>query len=271
MPIATLALRFHPDRAGEQSTELFREIVEAYQTLSNPQARRSYDLGLEHAERGESPRPPIITPTDPVRPTVLDPLSELRDFHRAASPSLEEILERIERNFSGLGVPKSERTVPLDLTLVLSPDEAALGGLLRFNVPVYYPCPGCHGSGEVWPFVCQCCSGHGMVTEREQIAIRVAPFVEDGALRSTTPRPRHPQSLSPCLDARCSLERSRGRAHKAPACRDPGARDRTPLRSQNSGDSAPSLHGSRPDATGHAAHPEGGTAFNGRQTLGRHS
>ncbi|HWC75021.1 MAG TPA: DnaJ domain-containing protein [Gemmatimonadales bacterium] len=178
-----LALRFHPDRAGEQSTELFREIVEAYQTLSDPQARRSYDRGLEHAARKEGTRPPIITPPDPVTPTVLGPLSELRDFQVVqASPSLEQILERIERNFSGLGVPKSERTAPLDLTLVLSPEEAARGGLLRFGVPVYYPCPACHGTGDAWPWVCQICSGHGMVIEREQIAIHVPALVEDGTI-----------------------------------------------------------------------------------------
>ena len=112
---------------------------------------------------------------------MLGPLSELRDFQVVqASPSLEEILERIERNFSGLGVPKSERTAPLDLTLVLSPEEAARGGLLRFTVPVYYPCPAWHGSGDAWPLVC--CSGHGMVIEREQIAIHVPTLVEDGTI-----------------------------------------------------------------------------------------
>jgi len=114
---------------------------------------------------------------------VLGPLSELCDFQVVqASPSLEEILGRIERNFSGLGVPKSERTAPLDLTLVLSPEEAARGGLLRFTVPVYYPCPACHGSGDAWPLVCQSCSGHGMVIEREQVAVHVPTLVEDGTI-----------------------------------------------------------------------------------------
>jgi molecular chaperone DnaJ len=178
-----LALRFHPDRAGEQSTALFREIIEAYQTLSDPEARRSYDRGLEHAEHRASGRRPIITSTGPSPSGIPGPISALHDFQvLQPSPSLEETLERIERNFSGLGVPKSERTTPLDLTLVLSTDEAARGGLLRFSVPVYYPCPACRGSGEAWPLVCQNCSGHGAVIEQEQVAIRVPALVEDGSI-----------------------------------------------------------------------------------------
>lgn len=38
-----LAKRHHPDRAGGHDTGRFREISEAYRTLSDPEARRAYD------------------------------------------------------------------------------------------------------------------------------------------------------------------------------------------------------------------------------------
>ena len=39
-----LAKKFHPDRIGEHSTEAFQAISEAYQTLSDPEKRRSSPL-----------------------------------------------------------------------------------------------------------------------------------------------------------------------------------------------------------------------------------
>ncbi|KAF5225194.1 hypothetical protein ECC02_001739 [Trypanosoma cruzi] len=38
-----LALRFHPDRAGPEGAERFKEIQSAYEVLSNPQKRKIYD------------------------------------------------------------------------------------------------------------------------------------------------------------------------------------------------------------------------------------
>jgi len=38
-----LALKYHPDRAGKDSSEKFKEINEAYQVLSDPRKRAQYD------------------------------------------------------------------------------------------------------------------------------------------------------------------------------------------------------------------------------------
>ena len=49
-----LVRRYHPDRGAGSSTEKFRQINEAYETLINPVSRRSYDLSLRRAE-GHAP------------------------------------------------------------------------------------------------------------------------------------------------------------------------------------------------------------------------
>lgn len=45
-----LARRYHPDRGAGSSAEKFREVHEAYETLIDPESRRSYDLSLQWAQ-----------------------------------------------------------------------------------------------------------------------------------------------------------------------------------------------------------------------------
>ncbi len=60
-----LVRRYHPDAGSGSSPQRFREIVEAYETLSDPERRRTYDAGL----RTVSPR--IVEPLTPDRPEPL--------------------------------------------------------------------------------------------------------------------------------------------------------------------------------------------------------
>lgn len=47
-----LARKYHPDTAGSDASELlFREITNAYDTLSDPDKRRTYDLKTEFSEK----------------------------------------------------------------------------------------------------------------------------------------------------------------------------------------------------------------------------
>lgn len=47
-----LALLYHPDRNPDPSAELYiKEVNEAYDVLSNPETRRSYDLSREHPQQ----------------------------------------------------------------------------------------------------------------------------------------------------------------------------------------------------------------------------
>src|SRR3954463_13035702 len=43
----TLARRYHPDAGAGSSAQRFREVVEAYETLSDPIRRRRYDERLQ--------------------------------------------------------------------------------------------------------------------------------------------------------------------------------------------------------------------------------
>jgi molecular chaperone DnaJ len=178
-----LAKHYHPDHMGPHGTSFFQDIVEAYQVLSDPERRRVYNQGLQHAEGvGEPPPAPIVTPqelaTEPLAP---EPLSLLHGF-QTVYPSFEPLFHRFRRNFTGLRVPKAERVESLTLEVLLSPEEALRGGTLPIRVPVFYPCPSCHGSGRHWSFPCTTCDGNGVTEEEETVRIRIPSLVQDGTV-----------------------------------------------------------------------------------------
>lgn len=41
-----LAIQYHPDRAGQESTAKMQEIIDAYKTLSDPRLRADYDMKI---------------------------------------------------------------------------------------------------------------------------------------------------------------------------------------------------------------------------------
>lgn len=47
----TLARRYHPDAGEGSSPRRFRELVEAYETLMDPERRRAYDRSLRPRTR----------------------------------------------------------------------------------------------------------------------------------------------------------------------------------------------------------------------------
>jgi DnaJ-class molecular chaperone len=178
-----LAKRYHPDRIGPQGTSLFQDIVEAYQVLSDPERRKVYNQGLRHAEGYAAPPPaPIITRYEPEpEPLMPEPMSILRGF-RTIRPSFEPLLYRFRRNFTGFGAPKAERLESLTVELLLSPDEALRGGTIPLSVPVFYPCPVCHGSGRDWLFPCTYCGEHGMIEDEGTVRVHIPPMVRDGTV-----------------------------------------------------------------------------------------
>jgi len=178
-----LALRYHPDRAGAQGTRHFQELTEAYEVLSDPDRRASYDEGLRHGGEADLPARPPVWPASASEPEPLVPdrLSLLRDFW-VTQPSADEVLDRILQSFADPERPKSRRLDALNLELLLSPEEAARGGVVALGVPVFYPCRACHGAGVLAAYACQACDGRGVVEEEEAVHLAIPAFVRDGTI-----------------------------------------------------------------------------------------
>jgi DnaJ-class molecular chaperone len=177
-----LSKRFHPDRVGTAGTPRFQQIAEAYGVLSDPEKRRQYNEALRRGARvAVPPEPePLVDlrshAPEPLRP---EPISILRDFRRHG-PSVAALHERFRRAFTGRRVPKSEHLEGLNVEIVLSPNEAATGGILAIEIPSFNPCSACGGSGSDWGFVCLDCNGEGIVERGHAVRVRLPASIRHG-------------------------------------------------------------------------------------------
>lgn len=155
-----LAKRHHPDVSGESCGDHFREIRQAYETLSDDERRRAYDAG-----RIPWRPAPVSVPRDWFADEVAI------DF-----PSLHGLVDRIREGFFG-----ANRRAPLSAEIIVSRFEAARGVLVPLDVPVRTACPACGGRGEIWMERCPTCLGTGESRLFHHVRLTVPPGVRDGA------------------------------------------------------------------------------------------
>lgn len=172
-----LAKRLHPDVAGEQATRAFQDVTEAYSVLSDPQLRRDYNDKLRRAADGE------VVPIHrrPPEPPIREPAAIL-GHPESIRPSFEAMRSRFLRNFTGIGVPKSEQLEGLNFEVLLTPEESAHGCIVPVGVPVFSSCPRCGGTGRDWISRCAYCQQQGMVENEERLHVRIPPMVSSGSI-----------------------------------------------------------------------------------------
>jgi molecular chaperone DnaJ len=157
-----LVRHVHPDVAGEASAPRFREVWQAYETLSDTDRRRAYDEQLA-AGRTDRDAPGA-------RQWFADEVAI--DF-----PSLSDAVDRICEGFFG----SDEAEAPLTAELLLTRLEAFEGVTVPLDVPVRCTCRLCGGRGEVWMEWCGGCNGTGESYLRHRVKLSVPARVTDGA------------------------------------------------------------------------------------------
>ncbi|HDM09477.1 MAG TPA: hypothetical protein ENF92_03045, partial [Desulfobacteraceae bacterium] len=150
------AKKYHPDKAGPEAKDQFQDLQEAYEVLSNPDKRSSYDRMLRDKERG-------------IHFGRKAPIYDSSPWYRA----------NFRRPFSRRYGPSRAHA---DLILILSQEEAQEGRSVEVDIPYYGPCPHCGGSGEVWFFPCMACFGEGLVRERRRVRLDIPAGIEDGSV-----------------------------------------------------------------------------------------
>jgi molecular chaperone DnaJ len=159
-----LARRFHPDVGGGEGVASFREVREAYETLSDERRRNAYDARLQRARR--PPPAPVSSP----REWFADEVAI--DF-----PSVAAVVDRIRRAF----MEADEAPRPVTAEILVSPREASEGVDVPLDVPMRGACRFCGGRGETWTEPCGVCGGSGEAPRRHRVRFSIPPGVTDGA------------------------------------------------------------------------------------------
>lgn len=153
------AKRLHPDACGGTHPDAFRELTDAYETLSDEKKRRAYDAAL-------GPEPSPSSGPMPVRRTRMAP---------AADPCPIVPLD---------DAPAFRGSVPtLDLEVHLPADLARAGGRILLQIPLAAVCPRCAGAFRGW-FGCPLCGGSGTVETAIEVPLDIAPGTTDGDHRT---------------------------------------------------------------------------------------
>ena len=194
-----LARQYHPDRnAGDAAAEeKFKEVQEAYDTLSNPEKRRQYDAGgmLSGLGGGFGGAPGGFTSD------IGDIFSSIFGRGRQAQPEqmpgrdLEtEVGLSFDQAMSGaqitVAVPKADRcptcsgsgAAPGTSPTVCSRCEGrGVDTQSQGLFSISHPCPQCGGQGTVIESPCETCGGKGLVSTTKKYKVNIPPGVHDGS------------------------------------------------------------------------------------------
>ena len=169
-----LAKACHPDSAGPGKIEEFDRIAKAYEVLSDPEKRARYNRDLDQAEGRRTSR------------DSRQGFSAGRNGRPAFSEAFDVLRDRVNRGaFDPKRRPKTKRAQvfehkPEMLEILLSPDEAAQGGVLAFTIPVRRLCPKCGGMGVEWPLHCSTCQGLGEIHSEEAVELNIPAGAKSG-------------------------------------------------------------------------------------------
>jgi DnaJ-class molecular chaperone len=170
-----------PDHGDESSSVMFRDVTEAFDTLSDAGARADHQREIARRETaGDVPG---------MRPKQLSPPRDLFEDFEAYRPSREALVRAFVDNvLDRLG--KSRPVHPIRVEVVIAQPEPNTTGVIPFRIPAARACPICEGTGRTGAIDCDACGGEGVRWTTWRVDVPMPPA-------ALTPGVSIPVSLGP--------------------------------------------------------------------------
>ncbi|MFD0704994.1 molecular chaperone DnaJ [Alloscardovia venturai] len=199
-----LSRKYHPDIAGPEFEDKFKEVNSAYEVLSDPDKRRMFNQGIDPnapgggagtgygaADFGDifnmfsqgfgagfgSPNP--IPRTQPGRDSLASLSVELKTAVFGSKEKLDVRMYAVcdDCNGSGSADGSAPQTCPdcHGTGAVQRVVRSILGQMMSTDT-----CPRCEGHGTILPHPCPTCNGHGRVQKQRSITVSVPAGIQDG-------------------------------------------------------------------------------------------
>ena len=164
--------RYHPDVSNEkEGNTRFLEIKEAYDTLSDHEKKHRYDDRLKKQKVSYS--------VSRVPEEMRDRISRFKKMESDFSKKTDDFFNGFIPGFFNKGKGDLyEKDLYFDA--ILTPDEAASGGLYPIVVPVMVPCPVCSRSGLWEGLYCPLCDGYARIPSEKRFALSMPSNISDG-------------------------------------------------------------------------------------------
>lgn len=179
-----LAHKYHPDRnQDEGAVDKFKEVSEAYEVLSDPQKKETYDAFGHNAP-----------PSNPGWSAQADPFDLFNSFFGGRRPrkgrdlrveidiSLEDVLSGAKKQITYMKHSKCKTCNGMGGTGSTCSVCGGYGQVERQNgfVRVVTTCPQCHGSRIEMTKKCPKCEGRGEIGDKKTVTVEIPPGVRTG-------------------------------------------------------------------------------------------
>lgn len=158
-----LARKYHPDitKNDKKLEEKFKDIFEAYEVLSDPDKRKTYD---EINKKG------VTAKLDENSLKKKNNNGSFSDFFYSMFGSVKDnTLKNIKK------INHIEKTITISL------EEAFNGVQKQISLPIEENCKSCEGTGIVNHKSCPNCKGKGVISDNKNITIKIPSGVSQGS------------------------------------------------------------------------------------------